>query len=68
MTDAEIIELFNVPAEIGRQNIENFDKDKRSGFPPKLKLWGGRRYWPSVEKWLDAANKVNLRSSQEEGR
>jgi hypothetical protein len=25
--------------------------------PAKQKLWGGRRYWPAVEKWLELTEK-----------
>jgi hypothetical protein len=53
VTDAELIEKLGVPEKIARQTLRALDREPRSGFPAKQKLWGGRRYWPAVEKWLE---------------
>jgi hypothetical protein len=56
VTDAELIRRLGVPEKIARQVIRAFDANPRLGFPPKLKLWGGRRYWPAVRAYLDRTN------------
>lgn len=50
--DSEIISRLNVPAKTARTVIAVLDKDPKSGFPPKQKLWGNRRYWPSVRDYF----------------
>lgn len=52
LTDAELIRRLGVPEDIGRRVLRFLD-EKRTGFPRKQKLWGDRRYWPAVEKWLE---------------
>ena len=66
MTDIELIERLGAPEKIAREAIELLDGDKRSGFPPKQKLWGNRRYWPAIEQWLGVANKLKLGPSKED--
>lgn len=53
VTDAELIERLKVPEKIARRTIKALDEDRRAGFPRKQALWGDRRYWPAVEKWLE---------------
>lgn len=53
LTDAEIIRRLGVPEKIARDALMVLDSDKHSGFPPKKKLWGDRRYWPAVKAWMD---------------
>jgi hypothetical protein len=53
LTDAEIIRRMGVPEKHARQALQMLD-EKRSGFPPKQKLWGDRRYWPAVKAYFDA--------------
>lgn len=60
VTDLELIELLGVPPHIGSQAIEMLDRDRRSAFPPKQKLWGNRRYLPAVRAWLDANNGLKM--------
>jgi hypothetical protein len=42
-----------VPEKIARQVIRALDANPKSGFPPKIKMWGNRRYWPAVLAYLD---------------
>ncbi|MGJ4908878.1 winged helix-turn-helix domain-containing protein [Bradyrhizobium sp. HKCCYLS2033] len=55
VTDAEMIRRLGVPEKIARAAIRALDRDRGSGFPPKRKLWGDRRYWPAVQQWCDRA-------------
>lgn len=60
VTDAELIERLQVPEKIARRTIEMLDRDPRSGFPKKQKIWGDRRYWPAVEQWLEHTTTATL--------
>lgn len=51
LTDAELIRRLGVPKHIARPVIA--EMEKKAGFPRKQKLWGDRRYWPAIEKWLE---------------
>lgn len=62
LTDAELIRRLGVPRHIAKTTIK-FYEDK-GGFPPKQKMFGGRRYWPSVQAWLDKQNGLTLPSDQ----
>ena len=53
VTDAEIVEKLGVPDKIVYEAIHGLDNDSRSRFPPKIKLWGKRHYWPAVQQWFD---------------
>lgn len=53
VTDAEMIRRMGAPEKITREVIRMLDRDQRSGFPRKQKLWGDRRYWPAVRSYLD---------------
>lgn len=63
VTDAELIERLNVPEKIARQAIEALDRNGSSGFPKKSQLWGGRRYWPAIQAYLDRTNGLNIGTS-----
>lgn len=53
VTDAEIVRRMGAPEKIARDALTMFDRNPRSGFPKKQKLWGDRRYWPAVKAYLD---------------
>lgn len=53
VTDAEMIRRLGVPEKSARAAIFMLDRKRDSGFPPKLALWGNRRYWPAVRAWFD---------------
>lgn len=55
VTDAELIRRSGVPAKIAYATIAVLDTTRGSGFPPKQRLWGGRRYWPAVKAYFDKA-------------
>jgi hypothetical protein len=50
VTDAELIRRLGVPEKDARRTIAFLDS--KQSFPPKLKMWGGRRWWPHVEEWF----------------
>lgn len=52
VTDAELIRRIGVPEKIARQTLREMDR-LPSGFPPKVPLWGNRRYWPAVRAFFD---------------
>jgi hypothetical protein len=52
VTDAELIRRSGVPVKKARRIILSLDNDCRSGFPPKVELWGDRRYWPAVQAYF----------------
>lgn len=56
VTDAELIRRLGVPEKVARVALSVLDGNRSSGFPPKQKLWGDRRYWPAVRAWLDSNN------------
>lgn len=57
LTDAELIRWMGVPEKVAREAFRELDRNPRSGFPPKQKLWGDRRYLPAdneqQEKTMD---------------
>jgi hypothetical protein len=53
VTDAELIGRMGVPEKIARAALHVLDRERRSGFPPKMPLWRNRRYWPSVVGYFD---------------
>jgi hypothetical protein len=53
VTDAEMIRRLGVPEKHARAAIFMLDRRRDSGFPPKIALWGNRRYWPAVKAWFD---------------
>lgn len=65
VTDAEMIRRMGVPEKIARPVIRELDEHhKVTGFPQKSKLFGGRRYWPKVEAWLNAHEGLNMDAPQ----
>jgi hypothetical protein len=55
VTDAELLRRLGMPEKDGRRVLGFLDA-KQSGFPPKLKMWGGRRWWPHVEEWMSRSS------------
>lgn len=64
VNDTELIELLGVPEKEARRTIAMLDRDRKSGFPPKQKHWGDRRYKPAVMKWLDATGGLKIEAPQ----
>lgn len=60
LTDAELIRRMGVPEKIGRAMLSAYDRNPAKGFPRKQELFGGRRYWPAVKAFLDAANGLKV--------
>jgi hypothetical protein len=54
VTDAELIRRLNVPSKIGYRAIRDLEKQHpgRPRFPQKDPMFGGRRFWPAVQKYL----------------
>lgn len=65
ITDAELIRRIGVPEKIARGTIKSLDNNGASGFPKKQPLFGNRRYWPAVKRYLDRLNNIH---SQDIGR
>lgn len=63
VTDAELVRRLGVPEKIARAAIQAMDRDPRSRFPRKQKLWGDRRYWPAVKAYLDRHNGLRMEPS-----
>lgn len=59
VTDAELIRRLGVPEKTAREALAELDRDPRSGFPKKQKLWGDRRYWPAVRAYFDSTYGIN---------
>lgn len=53
VTDAELIRRMGVPERTARVALKAMDRNPASGFPKKDKLWGDRRYWPSVKAYFE---------------
>lgn len=64
VTDIELIERLDVPEKIAREALRALDKTPGSGFPPKQKLWGDRRYWPAVLAFFDRASGLTMDALQ----
>lgn len=58
LTDAELIRRLGVPEKVLRPMLPGLES--KYGFPKKSPLFGGRRYWPAVKKWLDKHNGLGL--------
>jgi hypothetical protein len=55
VTDNQLVERLGVPKRHAKAAIQMLDATRGSGFPPKQKLWGDRRYWPAVKAYFDKA-------------
>lgn len=53
VADEELPKRLNVPAGLILPILSELEA--KHGFPQKIKLWGGRRYWPAVQAWFDEA-------------
>lgn len=60
VTDAELIRRSGVPERTMRANLKMWDRNPRFGFPPKVKLYGDRRYWPAVQAYFARAAQVKI--------
>ncbi len=65
VTDAELIRRSGIPEKRARALIQEWDRNPRSGFPQKKKLYGDRRHWPSVEAYFARAGEPTMVASQE---
>lgn len=68
VTDAELIRRSGVPEKIMRQNLRALDANPRACFPPKQKLYGDRRHWPSVKAYFEKTSGVPMASQPTQGR
>lgn len=62
LTDAELIRKLGVPEPAARTAIDFYEK--KGGFPPKEAMWGGRRYWPAIEAWLNRQHGLTMPADQ----
>jgi len=58
LSDAELIRRIGVPEKTLRSMLPGLEK--HYGFPPKSPIFGGRRYWPAVQLWLDKHNGLTV--------
>jgi len=65
VTDKELIERLGIPKQDAWPVLKMLDENKKSGFPQKSKLWGGRRYWPAVKAYFDRTNGLTVETPQE---
>ncbi|MGY3366230.1 hypothetical protein ACVWZL_003355 [Bradyrhizobium sp. GM2.4] len=63
VSDAEVIRRLGVPEKIARATLRMLERDPKSGFPRKQKLWGDRRYWPAIVAYFD--QHYGLRGSED---
>lgn len=63
LTDTELIAELGLPEKVGREAFRALDQNPRSGFPPKQKLWGDRRYLPAVLAYFDKLNGLTIGTS-----
>ena len=54
MLDVEIFDELGIPEKLGRKAFAQLDKPlpNRRRFPQPIALFGGRRFWPAVERYL----------------
>ena len=64
VTDAEMIRRLGVPEKVIRPVIKALDEKRGSGFPPKKKLFGYRRYWPAVLAYFDRVGGLTMDAPQ----
>lgn len=65
ITDTELIELLGVPPDVARPVLATMDRcPSQYNFPPKLKVWGDRRYRPAVEQWLMVKHGFKMNASR----
>jgi hypothetical protein len=53
VTDEELIRRLGAPRKSARAALHMLDRDPSKGFPPKVGLWGNRRYWPAIRDYFD---------------
>jgi hypothetical protein len=54
MHDVEIFEALGIPEKLGRKAFRQLDKSRHNArrFPQPIPLFGGRRFWPAVERYF----------------
>jgi hypothetical protein len=54
MTDVEIFDALGIPEKLGRKAFRELDKplSGTKRFPQPVPLFGGRRFWPAVERYF----------------
>lgn len=57
LSDAEIARRVGVGEDTWRSAVRALERE-RAGFPPRDRLFGGKRYWPAVKAALDAHNGI----------
>lgn len=67
VTDAELIRRSGVPEKTMRALIQEFDRNPKTGFPQKVRLFANRRYWPAVKDYMDRYNRLKI-EAQPNGR
>jgi hypothetical protein len=60
VTDAELIKRSGVPEPTMRRLLRMWDAQPRFGFPPKVELYGNRRYWPHVQAYFARASQDKI--------
>lgn len=63
VTDAELIRRSGIPEKKLRPILRALDRNPRSAFPKKDKLWGDRRHWPSVQDYWKEEQRRKLAPS-----
>lgn len=54
MHDVEIFDALGIPETVGRKAFRQLDKfsNRARRFPQPIPLFGGRRFWPAVERYF----------------
>jgi hypothetical protein len=63
LTDTELIEELGLPQKAARDAFLALDRNPKSGFPARQKLWGDRRYLPAVLAYFDKINGLTVGTS-----
>jgi hypothetical protein len=68
VTDAELLRRAGYSEKKGRRILDALDNDRRSGFPPRVKLWGNKRYWPAVKVYFARVGGLTMDAPQSKER
>lgn len=66
VTDEQMARRLGIPWKELRPVLSRLDDNKHSGFPQKKRLWGDRRYWPSIKAYFDRQNGLKVLVPKEE--
>ncbi len=61
LLDAELIRRLGVPPKSFRAILPALES--KHGFPRKDPFFGGRRFWPAVQRWLEKRNGLIVEAS-----